>query len=98
MRSAEILRFDLAGPAHVIGPIGRVHPGGLNARRLAFLLREVRRIRSIAEAAVPLVSIGPVQQRFDRPHRLVDAVVQITLAGETLRHGGDGEVLGLHVG
>jgi hypothetical protein len=97
-RSAEILRFDFAGPSRVIGPIRRVHPRRLNARRLAILLREVRRIRGIAQPTVPLISIGPVQQRFDGPHGLVDAVVQLAEAREPLGHRGDREILGLHLG
>src|SRR5687767_8438610 len=38
------------------------------------------------------VSGSPFQQRFDRPHRVVDAGVQVAQLGEALRHGGDGEV------
>jgi hypothetical protein len=45
-----------------------------------------------------LVTLGPLQPRFDRPHRVVDARMQVAEPGKPLRHRRDSDVLGLHVG
>jgi hypothetical protein len=43
--STQLLRLDVPGHRRFACPVGFVHPGRLDAGRLAFLLREDRRIR-----------------------------------------------------
>src|SRR6185437_3024482 len=70
----------------------------LYPRRLPRHLRIVRRVRRVAEAAVLLVALGPLEQRLDAEHRVVDTGVQVSEQREASRRGGDGEVRHLHVG
>src|ERR1039457_4100586 len=58
----------------------------LDARRLAVLLGVVGRVRSVAELAVDLVAVCHLEQRFDRPDRIVQAGMQVAELREAGGH------------
>src|SRR4249920_2391367 len=69
----------------------------LNALRLARHLREVRRIRCLADAGL-LVALDPLEQALERADRIVDRSLHVAELREPRRHRREREVLALDVG
>ena len=74
--------------------VGRRACRRLDPRRLAGLLGVVRRPRGVAQA-LGLVARAQLEQRLERPDRVVDAGARVADRGEPRRHGVDRERLGL---